>query len=43
MPLGLHLLMGSDAGTKFSNLLRNLEEDRVRVVQAVLRRPASSE
>jgi len=39
MPLGLHLLMGHDAETKFSNMLRNLQEDRVRVVQAVLRRP----
>ena len=35
-PLGLHLLMGDDAATKFANLLRNLEEDRVRVVQAVV-------
>jgi len=43
MPLGLHLLMGPDAGTKFSNLLHNLEENRVRVVQAVLRLPAASE
>jgi len=37
-PLGLHLLMGSDAGEKFTNVLRNLEEGRVRVVQAVVRR-----
>ncbi len=34
-PLGLHLLMGDDAATKFANLLRNLEEDRVQVAQAV--------
>ncbi len=38
MPLGLHLLMGDNASQKFVNLLRNLEHDRVRVVQAVMRR-----
>lgn len=37
MPLGLHLLMGDEAEEKFANMLRNLEEDRVRVVQAVMR------
>ncbi len=40
MPVGLHLLMGDDAATRFANVLRNLEEDRVRVVQAVMRRTA---
>ena len=40
MPVGLHLLMGDDAATRFANVLRNLKEDRVRVVQAVLRRTA---
>ena len=39
-PLGLHLLMGDDAKTKFANVLRNLEDERVRVVQAVLRSPS---
>ena len=38
MPVGLHLLMGNDAVAKFENVLRNLEENRVRVVQAVMRR-----
>ena len=38
MPVGLHLLMGNDAAAKFANVLRNLEEDRVRVVQAVMKR-----
>jgi SAM-dependent methyltransferase len=38
MPVGLHLLMGDNAEVKFANLLRNLEEDRVRVVQAVMKR-----
>ena len=35
-PLGLHLLMGVDAKAKFQNMVRNLEEGRVAVVQAVL-------
>lgn len=39
-PLGLHLLMGPDTAEKVSNLLRNLDEDRVRVVQAVCIRSA---
>jgi hypothetical protein len=38
MPLGLHILMGDDAVSKFANVLRNLEGDRVRVVQAVMQR-----
>lgn len=37
-PLGLHLLMGESAEDKFSNVLRNLEEERIRVVQAVMKR-----
>lgn len=37
-PVGLHLLMGNDAATKFGNMHRNLVEGRVRVVQAVMRR-----
>ncbi len=36
-PLGLHLLMGDDAAPKFGNMLRNLEDDRLRVVQAVVK------
>ena len=35
--LGLSLLMGESAPEKSKNLFRNLEEDRVRVVQGVLR------
>lgn len=34
-PLGLHLLMGADAPQKLDNLVRNLEEARIVVVQAV--------
>jgi SAM-dependent methyltransferase len=36
--VGLHLLMGDDATEKFGNMLRNLEEGRLRVMQAVMRR-----
>jgi hypothetical protein len=35
-PLGLQLIMGPDAQQKAKNVLRNLEEDRLRVVQAVM-------
>jgi SAM-dependent methyltransferase len=35
-PVGLHLLMGAEAPGRFANVLRNLEDDRLRVVQAVL-------
>jgi SAM-dependent methyltransferase len=41
-PLGLHLLMGADATEKLSNMLRNLREGRIRVVQAVLRKPTGA-
>ncbi len=34
-PLGLHLVMGRDAREKIGNMVRNLEEDRIRVVQLV--------
>jgi SAM-dependent methyltransferase len=33
--LGLHLLLGADAKQMFANQVRNLEEDRIRVIQAV--------
>ena len=39
MPVGLHLLMGDTAAEKFTNVLVNLDEDRIRVVQAVMKRP----
>ena len=38
MPLGLHLLTGKTAKTKFANVLRNLEEKRIVVFQAVTER-----
>jgi hypothetical protein len=34
-PLGLHLLLGADAGRMFANMLRNLEEGRIAVIEAV--------
>ncbi len=36
-PLGLNVLMGGTTAEKIKNLKRNLEEDRVRVVQGVFR------
>jgi SAM-dependent methyltransferase len=36
--LGLHLLLGPDFGSMFANQVRNLEEDRVRVVMGVWER-----
>lgn len=33
--LGIHLLLGSDAKEMFANQVRNLEEDRIRLVQVV--------
>lgn len=38
-PLGLHLLLGAETGTRIGNVLRNLAEGRVKVVQAVYERP----
>jgi len=37
-PLGLDLVVGQDVGERTANLLRNLEEERVTLVQAVLER-----
>ena len=37
-PLGLNLIMGPSAPTRLANVLRSLEEDRLRVVEAVLTR-----
>lgn len=37
-PLGLHLVLGPDAREKFGNLQRNLGENRIQVVQAVMTR-----
>ena len=37
--LGLHLLLGADFGSMFRNQVRNLEEQRVAVIQGVFKRP----
>jgi ubiquinone/menaquinone biosynthesis C-methylase UbiE len=37
-PLGLHLLLGADFQAMFLNQVRNLQEDRIAVVMAVLQR-----
>jgi SAM-dependent methyltransferase len=37
-PLGLNLLMGKSTAEKGKNMIRNLEEDRIRVVQGVFQR-----
>ena len=36
--LGLNLLMGTTAAEKSKNIVRNLKEDRIRVVQGIFRR-----
>jgi SAM-dependent methyltransferase len=36
-PLGLHLLLGDDYGAMVGNQVRNLEEDRIRIVMGVWR------
>jgi SAM-dependent methyltransferase len=38
-PLGFHLLLGGDVGVMFANQVRNLEEGRIAVIQAVFERP----
>jgi len=38
-PLGLHLVLGDDLGEMFCNQVRNLEERRISIVQAVIKRP----
>jgi hypothetical protein len=38
-PLGLHLLLGPDFGEVFRNQVRNLEEHRISILQAVFEHP----
>lgn len=40
-PLGIHLLLGADAGHMTRNLMRNLEEGRIAVVRGVLEKKES--
>ena len=37
-PLGIHLILGPDAGVMRNNVVRNLEEQRIVLVQCVLKR-----
>jgi len=41
-PLGLNLLMGADTPIKAANVVRNLEEERIAVVQGVYERVSRS-
>ncbi|ELY60174.1 methyltransferase type 11 [Natronococcus amylolyticus DSM 10524] len=38
-PLGLNLLMGPETPTKMKNVVRNLEDERIAVVQGVVKKP----
>ena len=40
-PLGIHVLLGSDFRTMAHNQVRNLEEDRVVLIESVVKRPSS--
>lgn len=40
-PVGLHLLLGAEAGRMLENVTRNLEEDRLAIIQAVWTRERS--
>lgn len=39
-PLGIHLLLGPDFRLMAQNQVKNLEEDRIALIEAVVRRPA---
>jgi ubiquinone/menaquinone biosynthesis C-methylase UbiE len=39
-PLGIHILLGDDFQVMAQNQVRNLEEDRISLIEAVFRRPA---
>jgi ubiquinone/menaquinone biosynthesis C-methylase UbiE len=41
-PLGIHILLGDDFQAMAQNQVRNLEEDRISLIEAVVRRPAGS-
>jgi ubiquinone/menaquinone biosynthesis C-methylase UbiE len=38
-PLGIHLLLGSDFGAMSQNQVRNLDENRIALIEAVVQRP----
>ncbi len=39
--LGIHLLLGADFGLMAQNQVRNLEEDRIALIEAIVRRPVA--
>jgi hypothetical protein len=39
-PLGAHLLLGADFKEMFRNVLRNIEENRIKIIQGVFERPS---
>lgn len=41
--LGIHLLLGEDFRTMAQNQVRNLEEDRIALIEAIVRRPLVAE
>jgi len=38
-PLGVHVLLGPDFQTMAQNLVRNLEENRIALIEILARRP----
>ncbi len=38
-PVGIHLLMGANAEEKMANVNRNLQEGRIKLIQAVAKKP----
>ena len=40
-PLGLHLLLGPDAGEKIANMIRSLSDGHATVIMAVIAKPAA--
>jgi ubiquinone/menaquinone biosynthesis C-methylase UbiE len=40
-PLGLHLLVGANAAAIFGNMIRNLHEDRIRLIETIQQKPAA--
>jgi SAM-dependent methyltransferase len=39
--LGLHLLVGADASVAFTNMIRNLAENRVKVIETIQQKPGA--
>jgi len=37
----LHLLVGAAAAAVFGNMIRNLDEDRIRLIETIQQKPAA--